>query len=561
MDSRKRIGKLEDEFTIDDVGSTLLDDLAKGLYQPDEIIREYIQNAVDAHRLWKERTGFETEGPIQVEFRDNNNSISIFDYGIGMDESDIRKVKSIAVSKKHGEEVKLTGYKGVGIWAGFSYFKTLRLYSTKNGNDRGYLLQINFADIIDAINQEASIGEALNPNYSIDEFEEKTDEHFTEVSLINPVRSKGFFTDPEEVKNAIRKICPCELDETFHLHDEVVQWYEENDIDTYQIQVDGEFVYKSYPSNVKKFEEGVITLNDSPLAKYWRAVTQGNGILKPKDDQLVGFRVIQNGFVIGRTNLYDEKVRSGFDNISLASYLDWWIGEIYIELDDLRPNLRRDELEESEITRQFIKNLRSWYKELADETRIISYKTRYENKYSDFEKIIKELSEKDNLDADDKENLRQVLDQLKEHKNKFEKNRGKKNVKNKILALRDRDIKLQRRRLVNSIEKLLGNGIEEDITGSEDEEKKPSSTQETATDSKDGKTEKKEKTSEDDGEKKSGIDIELTELDDERTVVSLEALLGIIEEVVDELNHDKEFKEKLIKSIKRRINQIIYDFE
>src|SRR4051812_44305786 len=105
MDDSKYLGKLADQFTLQDVGSTLLQELAKGLYQPDEVIREYIQNAVDAHRLWKHQEGSDPEGPIQVEIRDNK--ISILDYGIGMAETTIRRVKAIGVSQKPTSDVPL----------------------------------------------------------------------------------------------------------------------------------------------------------------------------------------------------------------------------------------------------------------------------------------------------------------------------------------------------------------------------------------------------------------------------------------------------------------------
>ena len=40
--------KIDDKFKIEHVGSSLLNELAKGLYQPESVIREYIQNAIDA---------------------------------------------------------------------------------------------------------------------------------------------------------------------------------------------------------------------------------------------------------------------------------------------------------------------------------------------------------------------------------------------------------------------------------------------------------------------------------------------------------------------------------
>ena len=47
---KKYTGLLIDKFTIDNVGASLLIDLEQGLYRPPEIIRQYIQNAVDVHK-------------------------------------------------------------------------------------------------------------------------------------------------------------------------------------------------------------------------------------------------------------------------------------------------------------------------------------------------------------------------------------------------------------------------------------------------------------------------------------------------------------------------------
>jgi HSP90 family molecular chaperone len=127
MPERRYIGALQDTFTISDVGSTLLEDLAKGIYRPHEVIREYVQNGVDAHRLYRSAAGLEPERPIGIEIRPDK--LSIFDFGVGMDDDDIKKVKSVAVSRKRDADVILTGHKGVGIWAGLSYFDVFVLLS------------------------------------------------------------------------------------------------------------------------------------------------------------------------------------------------------------------------------------------------------------------------------------------------------------------------------------------------------------------------------------------------------------------------------------------------
>ena len=98
MADSNKYRRVPDKFSIKDVGSTLLNHLAKGLYPADEVIREYIQNAIDAHRLWRKRYRSEPDGPIQVEIR--GDQLSFLDYGIGMNEDEIRGVKSIAVTTK-----------------------------------------------------------------------------------------------------------------------------------------------------------------------------------------------------------------------------------------------------------------------------------------------------------------------------------------------------------------------------------------------------------------------------------------------------------------------------
>src|SRR6266566_2598065 len=166
----RKYRELDDSFGIRDVGSTLLDHLAKGLYPADEVLREYIQNAIDAHRIWKYETGTEPEGPIQIEVR--GDRLSVIDYGIGMTESEVRRVKSIAVTSKVDADIALTGHKGVGIWAGLSYFETLILDTTRRGSNEGYRLTIHFKRIVDGISDRADIGEVMEGNYIIEAYEE-----------------------------------------------------------------------------------------------------------------------------------------------------------------------------------------------------------------------------------------------------------------------------------------------------------------------------------------------------------------------------------------------------
>lgn len=388
------VDRLADEFTICNIGSTLLHELAKGLYQPEHVIREYVANAVDAHRSWLGVTGKDVEQPVQIELRPN--SISILDYGIGMDESEIRDVKSIAVSRKPSSEIRLTGHKGVGIWAGLSFFERIVVYTTRQGVNRGYELTVEFKDIVSGISDDKDIGSVLNANFHIDTYDEPTEEHFTTITLEAPTRSEEQFLDPEFVADAVRRICPCEIDPTFVSYDEVMAWYGANGIEVFPIEVDGSRVYRSYSSNVEDLKLGTITIDDKPVAKYWLAINKKNSVLPVQPKQLIGFRLIIDGFVLGGENPYTEPRLQGYEPVKVQQYLDWQIGEIHVTNPEVKPNLKRDLFEESEATRRFIEKFRAWYTDTDRSARLTQEKRNRITKYEEWNKEICALLRKIN---------------------------------------------------------------------------------------------------------------------------------------------------------------------
>ena len=107
--------QISDAFTIDDIGARLLANLARGIYSHEAVLREYVQNACDAYK----------ELPILPDYPTINirvvseDTITIQDSGVGMDEQRIKDCKKIAVSPKAAFHGEMTGFRGIGIWAGF----------------------------------------------------------------------------------------------------------------------------------------------------------------------------------------------------------------------------------------------------------------------------------------------------------------------------------------------------------------------------------------------------------------------------------------------------------
>src|SRR5919106_2323459 len=94
---------VKDEFTIERIGARLLPNLARGIYNHEAVLREYVQNARDAYfDLWDfvhdldlgyKHADLSTNlenAPIRIRIIDPT-SISIQDNAIGMDEDEIRE--------------------------------------------------------------------------------------------------------------------------------------------------------------------------------------------------------------------------------------------------------------------------------------------------------------------------------------------------------------------------------------------------------------------------------------------------------------------------------------
>jgi hypothetical protein len=456
--------KIDDQFELSDMGSQLLDELATGLYDPGEVIREYVQNAVDSHRLWKVKHGVDPEGPVQIELNDDG-SLTILDYGIGMNKEEILEVKSIAVSNKDENEATQTGYKGVGIWAGLSSFNKIRITSTKRGVGKKFTLEIDFEGITNSVGQ-GNMAEVLNPNYTAYVDSGNESEHYTDVELIQPTKNKSFFQNDKKVRTAVRENCPCRLDSsTFGYHDKINQWYDNNGFEFFEISVNGKEVTRSYSSDIRGpiFEQ--ITVDDKVVAKLWRAFTDSIGMMESEDNRLVGYRIFSKGFVIGGKNPYGKEEMKGFQDINVDSYLDWQVGEIFIVDNDISPKLQRDELESTPKSNSFIRLLRDKYEESAWRARTIAYVIKFENQQEEAEEMLESFDGESEDGHTDK--AESYYKDLSEREEKWMDYKGQQLTKSKtkIKAIREDHVKMNRRKLIGEFEqkfKKLGDGKDSD---------------------------------------------------------------------------------------------------
>lgn len=175
----------EGERTQDSIGMSLdLDSaqilmqmLSKNLYSDDigSTIRECASNALDSHR----RAG--TTDPIIVSFKpnkDSNYEFSVEDFGIGLDDNDVRNIISKYGKSTKRDSANELGMMGLGFKAPLAYCSSFYFVCRKNGIERKYMMYE---------------GEEVN---TIDLLYESLTEERNGVKVIVPVRyyDRGSFT-------------------------------------------------------------------------------------------------------------------------------------------------------------------------------------------------------------------------------------------------------------------------------------------------------------------------------------------------------------------------------
>lgn len=111
--------------------SYILEVLTQGLY-PNvfDVLREYVQNAYDAvdkHRKAYRKRNYK----IKIDITDN--SVFVFDNGIGMDGAKIKKYRYVGYSEKKANEN--AGFRGIGKLSGISVAEHLIVtYDTRVRN-------------------------------------------------------------------------------------------------------------------------------------------------------------------------------------------------------------------------------------------------------------------------------------------------------------------------------------------------------------------------------------------------------------------------------------------
>jgi hypothetical protein len=371
---------IDDEFTINDIGARLLANLARGIYNHEAVLREYVQNACDAYAaLDASSTDSNPNEPILITIEDED-TLAIHDNGIGMNLTELKASKRIAVSPK-AEIEGMTGFRGIGIWAGFQACNQLEIVTTKSGDKNRYRLLIDFSDILEHVNEDINIKLLLDGRFRIASDEAKKGEHYTRVTLLGLQGDYLKLTERTELQRIVSQILPCKIDPQFEYVDEINDFYGTLEgYQDYSILVDGGEVFKQFPKEVGPPQTVPLTRDSQEFGKAWYCTNEKGRSFPPptaRDFRYRSFRLRIRNFAVGRVGIYDDENASGYGinatvNLRSAPHLNWHVGEIHLTNPDLLPDTPRSALELDTLSRSAIVAIRSFYEDRIADSRALA---------------------------------------------------------------------------------------------------------------------------------------------------------------------------------------------
>lgn len=459
MNKRKTI---DDEIQWDDIGGRLMRNLAMGIYVPEDVVREYIQNARDGYNLMAEPA----KDP-EIKIRSTSKDLIIYDRGVGMDLETIRSVKKVAVSGKDSLD-EMAGFRGIGVWAGLEYCERLVIETSSEGVDKKYILTIEFAEILKHSDDNMNIKELIDPRYEIEW--EQCDEslHFTQVTLQNVHKEKNSILDQEELLRIARTNLPCRIDNSY-VHYEKLNKILENipGYRDYKITIQSNEgtieAVRSFPSETEEPKEEVLKdVDGNEFGRLWYCASKNKSITTKNKYEQRGFRTRVSNIAVGGPNIYaDEKgYRFGISRVQelkSANNLSWFCGEIHITNPNVKPNTSRNEFELSDEAKTTIELIRIFYKErISDAKAMSSYNPYKDNlkKAAEFIENIKNSKIILSANSEQSNDLEKLIEKCESAINKT-KGKTKPSDKKLVDLLRTKGFKDKNRRTLAELKKQM----------------------------------------------------------------------------------------------------------
>jgi len=409
------------------IGKNAIESLTIGMYENVLFIyREYIQNAVDqidkaiSIGILKSKT----EEAISVQIDPKAKSVIIEDRATGVKKDEIVNLLiDVATSQKDRKLDR--GFRGIGRLGGLAYCKKLSFITSYKGESIKSIVSWNAEQLISLLRSPDNLEahELIESIVSVEYLKENRKEHYFIVKL-EGVHQEDLL-DIKKVKDYLSMVAPVPISGNFIFKSKIEKIYKDAGVcvDEYNIEVDGEQLFKPYKTGIykndKREDEVVdivpIVLEDGQkelIAIGWHSIADKNQSIPPRNLHR-GVRLRKGNIQIGD----EAALRDLFRDVRFHFY---YIGEIHVINSDLTPNARRDYFEDdgSGNLKEFEMLAGNYFNNTLHR---IAYRSSYVNTYNKKIESLNKLQEDNNnkhkdglfVDSQEQTELKQNIDNNK----------------------------------------------------------------------------------------------------------------------------------------------------
>ena len=371
---------MEDKHSQIEIGKDVIESLTLGMYEDCRFIyREYIQNAADAidkavQNTWLEKGKDEIHVHIDMDMR----QIFISDNGTGIEKNKaVEVLRNIAKSTKRRGEDK--GFRGIGRLGGLGYCNKL-IFETSYKGEPFKTQMVWDAELLKFIindrEKEELAAEVIERVTKTTVTDENEDSHYFNV-IMEDVTSDDLL-DMRSVTDYLSMVAPVDIRSNFIFRQKIDDFTKKNglSVDTYNIYVNDEQIYKPYTSVIYEDNNGgkkkvddildvdfLLSKDDDENIIYWGWYTISclKGQMKPKNIAR-GIRLRKENIQIG-----DEEIcKKFFTKTEDQRFSFYYFGEIHALSKGLIPNSRRDYFGESTECSDFERRIKQDFLKLKE---------------------------------------------------------------------------------------------------------------------------------------------------------------------------------------------------
>jgi len=252
------------------------------------------------------------------------------------------------------------------FWAGFSACDKLEVETTKAGEPSKYRLTLEFAEKRKAVSQNINIKELLDKRFAIKVADAEKAEHYTQVKLVGLNEEFVDLLRPEELERIASEILPCRFNPKFKHTETITKRLKQTDgYQEFSIRVSDTEVFKAYGGNPDEPDFETLKRDGEEYAFVWYCKSSTMRSLSGASN----FRLRVKNIAVGGPGMYSAEqgthwgLTGAAATLSSGELLDWYMGEIHITAQDIKPNTPRSELELDSTSRKAIALIRTFYGE------------------------------------------------------------------------------------------------------------------------------------------------------------------------------------------------------